>query len=437
MIRLVIETNSAAIQSEAELSDISQIIKVAAAKIEGGQFDFNLFDTNGNKTGWVVETESDFQPMADNDYIVAEIETGNAAFENNVGYESARILRDAAVKINNSNLDFKLMDFNGNSVGRVSEVNGVVVKKSREIIDMDVPGALRHVFKYVGTLVDGDRPSKNAADWEKIGSYTEGVVADEVAAKLCEQGHFSKIQSVGEYSPDVWYVLNDYSPSDEAYFKAHPNEEIKVSQDRYAVVLVLESGKRINYFGLADDANHAEGLAIASQSEQVLETVSVRLASLYQEFKAAGIEIGNHESDMYVPITTESKAILENYPLQKTNATKFRSNIDGVLTYDIPFSFDPFYEKETKRQSIVEARYIASEKVSFDEIDSSVNKTYEGKVMGVTNDHVVLSLGRKALIVAKSDLDRLPIKDEEVSVLFKDGKGTVRSNKERGQVIER
>jgi hypothetical protein len=40
--------------------------------------------------------------------------------------------------------------------------------------DMDAPGALRHVYKHVGTLTTEQQPSKNNDDWEKIGSYTDG-----------------------------------------------------------------------------------------------------------------------------------------------------------------------------------------------------------------------------------------------------------------------
>lgn len=248
-------------------------------------------------------------------------------------------------------------------------------------------------------------------------------------------GYFLKNERVLTNPSRIIWESNQQQQSTESVLD--PNEGIKIKQERYAVDLILESGKRIQYFDFADDANHAEGLAIASQTEQVLETVGVRLASLYQEFKAAGIEIRNHESDMYVPITRESTEILENYPLQKATATKFKSNIDGKLTYDIPFSFDPFWEKKMKRQSIVDARNIASEKDSFDEINTGVNKTYEGKVMGVTEGHVVLSVGRNALIVAKSDLDRIPTKDESVILSFKEGKGIVFPSKEKTLSLSR
>jgi hypothetical protein len=43
----------------------------------------------------------------------------------------------------------------------------------------------------------------------------------------------------------------------------------------FAVVLQLESKHVVMWQGLADDANHAEGLAIAAQIEQIYQLVSI------------------------------------------------------------------------------------------------------------------------------------------------------------------
>lgn len=68
--------------------------------------------------------------------------------------------------------------------------------------------------------------------------------------------------------------------------------------------------------------------------------------SLYKELVAAGVEVSNHESDLYVPITPETTAILDRFPLQKGNATTFKSNTDGAMMFDVPFAFDPAWEKK-------------------------------------------------------------------------------------------
>ena len=50
--------------------------------------------------------------------LTLEIETGNAAFaDGNEAAELARILREAARKIENGHTEFKLHDYNGNRVG--------------------------------------------------------------------------------------------------------------------------------------------------------------------------------------------------------------------------------------------------------------------------------------------------------------------------------
>ena len=50
--------------------------------------------------------------------LTIEIETGNEAFaDGNEAAELARILREAARKIENGHTEFKLHDYNGNRVG--------------------------------------------------------------------------------------------------------------------------------------------------------------------------------------------------------------------------------------------------------------------------------------------------------------------------------
>lgn len=95
------------------------------------------------------------------------------------------------------------------------------------VVDMDAPGAFRHVYLHVGTLTEDQRPSENAGDWKKVAAFAGGHEADEYAHNLCNQGFFSKILSVGEYSSEVRHVLNHYSPLAELYFRAHPDQITK------------------------------------------------------------------------------------------------------------------------------------------------------------------------------------------------------------------
>lgn len=66
--------------------------------------------------------------------------------------------------------------------------------------------------------------------------------------------------------------------------------------------------------------------------------------SVYQKMKAAGVEVDNHESDLYVPVTDISKEIVRACKLK---AETFVSERDCALWYDIPFAYDPFFQKRT------------------------------------------------------------------------------------------
>jgi len=63
--------------------------------------------------------------------------------------------------------------------------------------------------------------------------------------------------------------------------------------------------------------------------------------TIYTEALEKGIEISNHESDLYLPMTNQVADILNNHP--KTKHTLFRSSIDGKMWYDIPFAYDPWW----------------------------------------------------------------------------------------------
>jgi hypothetical protein len=72
--------------------------------------------------------------------------------------------------------------------------------------------------------------------------------------------------------------------------------------------------------------------------------------SLYEELIKNGIEIDNHESDLYFPMTLESIEILEKYPSEKRNARIFKNEINGEAWYDVPFAYIPWWEKKQKAE---------------------------------------------------------------------------------------
>jgi hypothetical protein len=69
--------------------------------------------------------------------------------------------------------------------------------------------------------------------------------------------------------------------------------------------------------------------------------------SIYSQMLKTGCKMDNHESDLYVEVTPETKAIVNNYK-NKSNVTTFVSQIEKTLWYDIPFAYLPFWEKKPR-----------------------------------------------------------------------------------------
>lgn len=75
--------------------------------------------------------------------------------------------------------------------------------------------------------------------------------------------------------------------------------------------------------------------------------------SLYQALVAAGIEgLDSHETDLYVPITPQTIAILKRYPTSNANATRFVSELDKKPYFDIPFAYDPNWARGAKQSAL-------------------------------------------------------------------------------------
>jgi len=67
--------------------------------------------------------------------------------------------------------------------------------------------------------------------------------------------------------------------------------------------------------------------------------------NIYQEVKDSGAKIDHHESDLYIPVTTETTKLVNQYKF-KSNVKRFINNIDNKPWYDIPFAYSPFWEKK-------------------------------------------------------------------------------------------
>ena len=69
--------------------------------------------------------------------------------------------------------------------------------------------------------------------------------------------------------------------------------------------------------------------------------------TIYELAVEAGCELSHHESDLYLKKTDESQKLVDNYEF-KQNVTTFHSDIDHSVWFDVPFAYDPFWEKGQK-----------------------------------------------------------------------------------------
>jgi hypothetical protein len=65
--------------------------------------------------------------------------------------------------------------------------------------------------------------------------------------------------------------------------------------------------------------------------------------SIYQQMLEISVPIEHHESDLHVPATQKTQAIINDY--------EFKSNVQRYIGenqqawFDIPFAYDPFWER--------------------------------------------------------------------------------------------
>lgn len=72
--------------------------------------------------------------------------------------------------------------------------------------------------------------------------------------------------------------------------------------------------------------------------------------SIYQKMIDAGVKVDSHYSDLYAEVNIASRAIVAEYEY-KSSVTTFTSATDGKLWYDIPFAFQPYWDKVAKKSA--------------------------------------------------------------------------------------
>lgn len=65
--------------------------------------------------------------------------------------------------------------------------------------------------------------------------------------------------------------------------------------------------------------------------------------SLYEECVKLGIPTGNHASDLYIPVTDQTRELIKKHGHR---ATTFTNQVEGGLWYDVPFAYVPFWENK-------------------------------------------------------------------------------------------
>lgn len=69
---------------------------------------------------------------------------------------------------------------------------------------------------------------------------------------------------------------------------------------------------------------------------------------LYRRAIKQKLECGHHESDLYLKCTSEARELVDAYKF-RANVTTFTNQIDRQPWYDIPFAYQPFWDKAARR----------------------------------------------------------------------------------------
>jgi hypothetical protein len=99
--------------------------------------------------------------------------------------------------------------------------------------------------------------------------------------------------------------------------------------------------------------------------------------SLYQDLKAAGVPTDHHESDLYALDTPIARALVEKHGWRGVSA--FTSQIGGKQWLDMPFAYDPFWEKAAKSHATKKA---SKEITGFEFLIKDHGKSYWTALQG-------------------------------------------------------
>ena len=64
--------------------------------------------------------------------------------------------------------------------------------------------------------------------------------------------------------------------------------------------------------------------------------------SLYAECVRRNIPMANHESDLYIPVTEETRELIKHFGCSHST---FTNQVEGGLWLDVPFAYLPWWER--------------------------------------------------------------------------------------------
>ncbi len=69
--------------------------------------------------------------------------------------------------------------------------------------------------------------------------------------------------------------------------------------------------------------------------------------TLFEEIVSRGIPYANHESDLYIPATDETRALVKQ--CRHSTPSAFVNEVEGGLWLDVPFAYDPWWQRRVQR----------------------------------------------------------------------------------------
>lgn len=303
----------------------------------------------------------------------------------------------------------------------VTAISGDRVRDSYEKagLTFDRPGALRFVYQYTGQLMEDDSPSKVPRDWKLIGTFEDGYQADKQGLEVCEQGNFTKILTVGKYSPDLQYVLNHFSPSREEYFMAHPEQDVgnlyRPGAFPWSPNMPSLSGSGV----LASDLHvkNVVGVMIKDYSNSLIEEDYVA-TSMYRVGLSLACEGGRAIKFVNIAERFSFYDEAKAYAGELIERVQELSLANGK-TIPLCHSLSNKLDSDSYRKAV----QIASGYLGIVVANDQEEKSYFGRILDATELHVIQNLGGGNVVIhGKRNLDIVPIKDAIVTVNY-DGLG--------------